>query len=79
MLTTIDGVLRELLPPASSMTTEPSGRISAPRSPEMNTGIPLLVVSTLPRLANVSLARCCSSMARKSGRSKPSEHQTSSG
>ena len=65
-------------PPPSSMTSEPSGRASAPRSAEMKTGTPSLVVSTLPRLASVSLARCCSSNARRSGRSKPSEHQTSS-
>ena len=77
MLATIDGVLREL-PPPSSMTSEPSGRASAPRSAAMKTGTPALVVSTLPRFANVSFARCCSSRTRRSIRSKPSEHQTSS-
>ena len=56
MLITIEGVLREL-PLPSSMTSEPSGRASAARRPEMNTGLPDVVVSTLPRLARVSLAR----------------------
>ena len=56
MLITIEGVLREL-PLPSSMTSEPSGRASAARKPEMNTGLPDVVVSTLPRLARVSLAR----------------------
>ena len=76
MLTTIDGVLRE--PPPSSMMTEPSGRASAARSAEMKTGTPEGVFSTRPREASVSLARWCSSSTRRSGRSKPSEHQMSS-